>query len=70
MGHFPCSFDLVNPTISTSPPMKHIQHDDLDPFSPNLQHVGGVLSCLTRGTNLNIQYFAQLSRKYDRLRYV
>jgi len=31
--------------------MRHIDHHDLDPPSPNLQHVGGVLFGLTRGTN-------------------
>jgi hypothetical protein len=35
----------------------HIQHDDLDPLNLNLQHVGGVLSDPTKGTNLNILYF-------------
>jgi hypothetical protein len=68
MGHS-LGFDLTSCAISTSPPTRYIQHDDLDPLGPNLQHVGGVLSCPTKGTNLNILYFAQLSRKYDRLRY-
>jgi hypothetical protein len=50
--------------------MKYIDHHDLDPPSHNLQHVGGVLFGPIRGTNLNFLYFAQLSRKYDKLGYV
>jgi hypothetical protein len=32
--------------------MKNIDHHDLNPLGPNLQHIGGVLFGLTRGTNL------------------
>jgi len=59
--HYP-SFGLFGPE-SNSPPTRHIDHHDLDPFGPNLQHIGGVLFGPTRGTNLNILYFAQLSKK-------
>ncbi len=52
---------------SISPPTRHIDHHDLNPPSPNLQHVGGVLFGPTRGTNLNFLYFAQLLSKYDKL---
>jgi hypothetical protein len=50
--------------------MKYIDHHDLDPHGPNLQHVRGVLFGSTRGANLNLLYFAQLSKKYDKLGYV
>jgi hypothetical protein len=33
-------------------------------------HIGGVLFGPTRGINLNILYFVQLSMKYDKLGYV
>jgi len=55
---------------STLPLTRYIDHHDVDPPVPNLQHVGGVLSSLTRGTNLIFLYFAQLSRKYDKSGYV
>ncbi len=42
---------------STLPPMRDINHHDLDPLGPKLQHVGGVLSSPTRSTNLIFLYF-------------
>jgi hypothetical protein len=45
---------------STLPFTRHIQHDDLDPPGPNLQHVEGVIYVLIKGTNLIFLYFAQL----------
>jgi hypothetical protein len=53
--HSPC-LDLA-PPISTLPPMRYIDHHDLDPLGPNLQHIWGVLFGPTRGTSLNILYF-------------
>jgi len=50
--------------------MRYIDHHDLDPPGPNFQHIGGVLFGPTKGTNLNLLYFAQLSRKYDKSGYV
>jgi hypothetical protein len=51
---------------STLPPMRHIQHDDLDPLGPNLQHIEGVLFGPTRSRNLIFLYFSQLKKKYDK----
>jgi hypothetical protein len=67
-GHFPCLVWFL--LQSTLPPTRYINHHDVDPPGPNLQHIGGVLSSLTRDINLNFLYFAQLSRKYDKSRYV
>jgi len=50
--------------------MRYIDPHDLDPPSPNVQHVGGVLFGPTRGIDLNLLYFAQFSKKYDKSRYV
>jgi hypothetical protein len=49
---------------------KYVDHHDVDPLVPNFQHVGGALFGPTRGTNLIFLYFAQLSRKYDKSKYV
>jgi hypothetical protein len=53
---------------STSLPTRYIDHHDLDHPSPNLQHIGGVLFGPITSTNLDLLYFAQISRKYDKLR--
>jgi hypothetical protein len=68
VGHSPCLGLASHVTHFTS--YKVIDHHGLDPPGPNLQHVGGVLFDPTKGTNLNILYFSQLSRKYDKLGYV
>jgi putative exporter of polyketide antibiotics len=46
--------------------MRYIDHHDPNPLGPNFQHIGGVLFGPIRSTNLNLLYFAQLSRKYDK----
>ncbi len=50
VGHYPC--------FGLDPPIVYIDHHDLDPLNPNLQRFGGVLFGRTRGTNLNLLYFA------------
>ncbi len=42
---------------SITPPTKHINHHDLDPPYPNLQHVGGMLFGHTRNTKFEFFIF-------------
>ncbi len=48
---------------STSFCMRHIDHHDLNPFGPNPQHVGGVLSSPIRSTNLSFMYFGSMTNQ-------